>query len=334
MDEKSMQFANFNITFGENDAPMLKHFSDIIFPAFSGDYIRGKRDSVPRYFFAGVEIKEVDNEYVMVGNFIKETQYKVVTTVQEGVLASTPADVPTAPYSRFIVFLKNHRMVLVRNETASPDTRSFQSTVRDILNQYVRNANRERSERDKLPIAIANIVDIPLKDSIADVLKNVNKVSWFKLRFFPLNNDLDPGPLTQHIREDMKKVGSKTTNIVFNSPNSKDGISKMIAESSGLAVASLQIVDNTGEKRRVKAMVRKMKEGKITRSAVVQAVNSWLGFARWACAYNLAKKIFAPYRFIKTEGAIPYGAISRNRQARRLLQQRRDLEAPYKTVAS
>lgn len=69
MDEKSMQFANFNITFGENDAPMLKHFSDIIFPAFSGDYIRGKRDSVPRYFFAGVEIKEVDNEYVMVGNF-------------------------------------------------------------------------------------------------------------------------------------------------------------------------------------------------------------------------------------------------------------------------
>ena len=252
MDEKSMQFANFNITFGENDAPMLKHFSDIIFPAFSVDYIRGKRDSVPRYFFAGVEIKEVDNEYVMVGNFIKETQYRVVTTVQEGVLASTPADVPTAPYSRFIVFLKNHRMVLVRNETASPDTRSFQSTVRDILNQYVRNANRERSERDKLPIAIANIVDIPLKDSIADVLKNVSKVSWFKLRFFPLNNDLDPGPLTQHIREDMKKVGSKTTNIVFNSPNSKDGISKMIAESSGLAVASLQIVDNTGETRRVK----------------------------------------------------------------------------------
>ena len=78
------------------------------------------------------------------------------------------------------------------------------------------------------------------------------------------------------------------------------------------------------EKRRIKAMVRKMKEGKITRAAVVQAVNSWLGFARWASAYNLAKKIFAPYRFIKTEGAIPYGAISRNRQARRLLQQRRN----------
>ena len=87
------------------------------------------------------------------------------------------------------------------------------------------------------------------------------------------------------------------------------------------------------EKRRIKAMVRKMKEGKIMRAAVVQAVNSWLGFARWACAYNLAKKIFAPYRFIKTEGAIPYGAISRNRQARRLLQQRRNPQTAHKAVA-
>ena len=33
MDEKSMQFANFNITFGENDAPMLKHFSDMCLSA-------------------------------------------------------------------------------------------------------------------------------------------------------------------------------------------------------------------------------------------------------------------------------------------------------------
>ena len=88
------------------------------------------------------------------------------------------------------------------------------------------------------------------------------------------------------------------------------------------------------EKRRIKAMVRKLREGKITRAAVVQAVNSWLGFARWASAYNLAKKIFAPYRFIKTEGAIPYGAISRNRQARRILQQRRNSQAAHKAVAA
>lgn len=88
------------------------------------------------------------------------------------------------------------------------------------------------------------------------------------------------------------------------------------------------------EKRRIKAMIAKLKEGKITKKEIVQAVNSWLGYARWASAYNLAKKIFGPYRFIKTEGALPYGAISRNRQARRVLQQRYNPQKADKTVAA
>lgn len=87
------------------------------------------------------------------------------------------------------------------------------------------------------------------------------------------------------------------------------------------------------EKRRIKRMMEKLQEGTITKAAIVQSVNSWLGFARWACAYNLAKKIFAPYRFIKTEGELPYGAISRNRQARRILQQRRGTGKTHKAVA-
>lgn len=88
------------------------------------------------------------------------------------------------------------------------------------------------------------------------------------------------------------------------------------------------------EKRRVKAMIEKLKEGKKTREAIKQEVNSWLGFARWASAYNLAKKIFAPYRFIQVEGVLPYGAISRNRAARRVLQQRHHPQAAYQTVAA
>lgn len=88
------------------------------------------------------------------------------------------------------------------------------------------------------------------------------------------------------------------------------------------------------EKRKVKAMIAKLREGKKTRREMQQEVNSWLGFARWASAYNLAKKIFAPYRFIKVEGVLPYGAISRNRAARRVLQQRHYLKAAHEAVAA
>ena len=252
MDEKNMQFANFNITFGENDLPMLEHFEDIIFPAFTSGLIRGKKEELPYYSFDDVRIKEIDDEYVLVGNFIKSTEYKVITTVADGVWVSSPADVPTAPYSRFIIFLKNHRMVLVRNETNSPDIRSFQKTVREILTKYIREANTNRPKEDKLPIAIVHIVDIPLKDSIEQVLKDVNKVNWLKLRFFPLNNDLDPMPLAQVMKKDMQKVGSKTGNLVFNSPGSKQGIKDVIEATGGMAVATMQVTDSDGEKRRIK----------------------------------------------------------------------------------
>ena len=58
-------------------------------------------------------------------------------------------------------------------------------------------------------------------------------------------------PLAKYVRDDMRTVGSKTTNIVFNSPASKNGISKVIEETGGLAEASLLVTDAEGEKRRI-----------------------------------------------------------------------------------
>lgn len=82
----------------------------------------------------------------------------------------------------------------------------------------------------------------------------------------------------------------------------------------------LRTTSKRWERRRVKVMIAKLQEGKKTREVIQQKVNSLFGFARWVSAYNLAKKIFAPYRWIKVEGELPYGAISRNRAARRVLQ--------------
>ena len=98
MDEKNMQFANFNITFGEQNLPMLEYFEEIIYPAFLNGYVRGNTLDYAKYSFDDIRIKEINDEFVMVGNYIKSTEYKVVTTMQHGVLVSSPAEVPTAPY--------------------------------------------------------------------------------------------------------------------------------------------------------------------------------------------------------------------------------------------
>ncbi|MEG1564552.1 MAG: hypothetical protein RR365_12630 [Bacteroides sp.] len=182
--EKIMHFANFNITYEVDEKPMLEHFSDIVFPAFLSEYKRGKKDEGPLFYFDGVEIKNIENEYVLVGNYVKDTKYDVHTTVQDGKLVSSPAKVPTAPYSRFIIFLNNHRMVLVRNESQSPDIRSFQATVRKILSNYISQTNSVNKEiKNRLPGALVHIVDIPLPKDINEVLKNVSKINWLRLRF-------------------------------------------------------------------------------------------------------------------------------------------------------
>lgn len=263
MEEKVMQFANFNITFGEQNAPMLAYFESIIYPAFTGPYIRGKEDDVTKYSFDGVTLKQIDGEYVLAGNFVKDTEYNVITTVQQGALVSTPARVPTAPYSRFIVFLRNHRMVLVRNETASPDIRSFQKTVTEVLMKHIRKVNQDRPCSEKLPFAVVHIVDIPQEENIEQALRNVKKVNWLKFRFFPLNNDLDTLPLARAVREGMDIAGSRTGNIKFNSPGNKKGIEDVIVAAGGLAEASLEVTDADGE-------VRRLKEGSFSSSTKIE----------------------------------------------------------------
>lgn len=251
--DRIMHFANFNITYGPNEEPMLSHFEDIIYPAFLSDYKRGKTDERPLFYMSDVKIKVIEDDYVLVGNYIKDTQYDVHTTIQDGELVSTPSSVPTAPYSRFIIFLKNHRMILVRNESQSPDIRSFQATVRVIVNKYVSNTNRKiKEKKDKLPNALINIVDIPLPNDIEAVLKDVKKINWLKMRFFPLNNDIDPIPVAQNIDMEMKKIGSKRAHIQFTSPESKEEVKGLIDRSAGLAVSTLEVMDENGNKTKIK----------------------------------------------------------------------------------
>ncbi|MCQ4924071.1 RNA-directed DNA polymerase [Tissierella carlieri] len=65
-------------------------------------------------------------------------------------------------------------------------------------------------------------------------------------------------------------------------------------------------------KRRIKAMDKKLQNDEIELKEITQAVNSWLGHARHSNSYNLAKKIFAAYSYIKVEGEIYFGGIFRN----------------------
>lgn len=250
---KNIYFANFNITFGSDEEPMLEHFTDIIYPAFCSNYKRGTKEKSPIFYFNDISIKEYNNELVMVGNYIKDTWYNVYTSIMNGKLVSTPESIPTAPYSRFIIFLKNHRMVIVKNERNSPDIRSFQTTVRIMLQNFIVKANKKiKNKNDKLPKALVNIVDIPLPSDIKSALKDIKRIKSLKLRFFPLNGDINFSPFANDIDSSIKSIKSKSAYVQYTSPQSKENVQKLISDSIGMSVATLEVVDSNGNETQIK----------------------------------------------------------------------------------
>lgn len=264
-EEKNMQFANFNITYGENEVPMLTYFEELIYPVFTSGYVRKNRKTeYPQFSFSDIEIKELLGEYVLVGNYIKNTQYSVNTKMDNGKLVDSPSEIPTAPYSRFIIFLNNHRMVLVKNEPYSPDVRSFEATMRDFLKRYIKEKNDAIEDpKGKFPMAHVNIVDMPLTEDIDKILRGTKKIQWIKLRFFPLNNDINPIPIADAIDREKVALGSNTANVIFNSPKSTTGVKNILEETSGLVATSMRIEEIDGEKRTIK-------EGSLTSSKRVK----------------------------------------------------------------
>ena len=74
--KKSAMIANFNITFGDDEQPMMNYFDSVLYPAMCANKVR-KKDDV-EYLVKYVSIlKDEKEEYVLVGNVIKKTVLEV-----------------------------------------------------------------------------------------------------------------------------------------------------------------------------------------------------------------------------------------------------------------
>lgn len=260
-DKKNVQFANFNITYSianESDSlPMLTYFDEIIMPIFKSNYVRQIHDKnqgkKTEYSFCDVHVKDINGEYVLAGSLVKNTSYQIKSQLENGHLMSKDSDVPTAPYSRFIIALKNHRMFLVKNESLSPDIRSFQSTFKEIAQNYITKTNKSLSNENQLPMPCINIVDLPQKENIEEVFSTIQRIQRIEIKLYPLNNDIDPSPIFSDIRKMMANVDSQCAKLQVNSPSSLKNVEKLIEKSSGLVEPVLYVKKKSGERETIKS---------------------------------------------------------------------------------
>jgi hypothetical protein len=164
------------------------------------------------------------------------------------------ASMESAPFSRFVIFLENHRMMLILNEKSSPNIITFQATIKAIISHFIIKQNHVNPLDEKLPDAEVNIVSMPLRGDIESVLKDVKKIKYVKWNFFQLNGDTDYGPAFEHFNKLRSSVGSKTSNYECNSPTNKNGVIEAVSDTAtkGLAVASVRAEYSDGRKVTIK----------------------------------------------------------------------------------
>lgn len=254
---KKVSVSNFNLVYFNQDKeePLLKYFDSILMPALTSGIVKGSGDT--KYFLMDVGVKEYKNgEYALTGLLIKKTILEIKSDIDEsGKLIEKDDKYPAAPFSMFVIYLNNHRMIFVENQKGSPNIRNFKATIKYIINTYVKRENIKLKEKgkDELPIPILNVTGIPMRRKIDDALKDVLKIRELKLRFYPLNGDIDYTGLIEGVATDLRrKVGCKRGEIVLKSPQNVTGVVDVVSKSEGTVEAIFSVTYSDQRKGKIK----------------------------------------------------------------------------------
>ena len=250
--KKSAQIANFNVVFGQGERPMLDFFDTIIYPAFVSGISRSSGEN--EYLFKNVEIQNNNENYVLTGKIVKKTVLEIKSDLDsKGELIEKDEKYSSAPYSSFVINLLNHRMIFMLNQKGSPTLSSFRSTVSYVIEEYIKQINKDLDENEKYEFAITNVVGIPSARSMDELLENVEKVNKLTLKFFPLNGDMDYSEAFGLMANDVRKeLNCKTGSIVFNSPKSIDGIKRILEKAAGTIEPVINVVTKSKSKATLK----------------------------------------------------------------------------------
>lgn len=245
MDTKQMYIADLNVVFGKDEKPLIDYIENLVLPALTSG-IRREATVKTSFIFEEVCLNEIEEgEFVLQGLIIKNTILDVMSEYTEDRgLEKTDKHYRSAPYSLFMLYLRNHRMLLVKNQNGSPDIRSFTAAFREIVKDYTRQENQRRKEKDEklLPYAIVNVSGIKTAQSVREALKDVEKIDKLILKFYPMNAEWDMNPMFEGIDQKIRKtIGSKSGRMVFNSPESKEGVANIIEATEGIVKPEMKV---------------------------------------------------------------------------------------------
>lgn len=268
MSKKVVEYLNLNITF--DGEPLLSRFEDIFMPAISENYLKLKKF---KYVFKNLEIREVEDEYVLTGIVVKDTILEINTVLDENKekLIYKDDKIKSSPYSMFVLFLKDHRMLLVKNQKGSPNISNLKTAFKDNLEKYIRDKNtkikkkirkdlrnqklnkEEINERfgvlfgeSKLPYPKVDIIGITSKNELLEQLRK-SKIKNVSFKFAPRNGDIGGySDLFDSINEKIVVKCKSQASLKLDGPENKREVVNIITETEDLVDTSVTIQKEDG----------------------------------------------------------------------------------------
>lgn len=261
MNKKKLYIADFNCTFGEENYPLLEYFEEIVYPAFTSN-VKRKPSHKNEYFFYNIKLNEYETDkFALTGMIIKKTVLERKSLIDENYSSIQYRDdqIPSHPFSYFTIYLNNHTMVLVKNQSGSPTIKEFEATARFVINEKICELNKDLKDT-KFKEANINVTNIPCENSIKDALKKLESINTITLTLYPLNGgDVPTGGFYDKYRNILEDTGSPEGNISIKKPRIKteediEYITNMISQEAGkvkhsirgkkISGGSVQIKDN------------------------------------------------------------------------------------------
>lgn len=196
----------------------------------------------------------------------------------------------------------------------------FYSINRDILKNILRKSMKD----DKFLSLLDKIIDsspegekgIPLGNVTSQDFANIymNEVDQYSKRYLGLKHYvrymddiiivLKTKEEAKQAKENIEKFLNEKLDLEINSKTKIFPISQGVNAYGFKIYTTHKLVRDSSKsamKRRIKAMDLKIKKGELDEKYVVNCINSWLGHARHSNSYNLSKKIFSKYPYIKID---------------------------------
>lgn len=290
MDMKKLYLANFNVTFGDKDDPLLAWLDEFVLPAMQKEYVRELSDKVSKVMFKDVAVEEIGDELAITGIIIKDTELEIYSQLdKDHEIIKTNQILKSAPYSIFVIYLKNHRMFLVKNQKGSPDLRLFTSTFEYVIKEYKKDENkiRKSEKRELLPYMIPSIKGLKQVTSIEEALKSVKKIKSLTIRMKPLNNEFSDNydDLLNKLEQVRKKASSKNMKVVIPSPQSKKGVESIIENTNGLAETELEVEYYTDEAEDKRKASGRIKDNQMSQAMDIEITGDLLDAKKEISAY-------------------------------------------------